>query len=93
MRHTKFQGHRPYGSGVEDFLKFYYIWAWRPSWSFDLDRLNTLSFPHPMETPYEIWLQMAQWFLRRCLKSLDEGQMTGGQTDGQTTDDGGLPIL
>ena len=29
-----------------------------------------------METPYEIWLQSAQWFLRRCLKSVDDGQTT-----------------
>ena len=28
-----------------------------------------LSFPHPIEAPYEIWLWLAQWFLkRRCLK-------------------------
>ena len=32
------------------------IWAWQPSWSCDLDRLNKLSFLHPMEAPYEIWL-------------------------------------
>ena len=50
------------------FKGFYHIWAWRPSWSCDQDRLNKLSFPHPMETPYEIWLQSAQWFLRRCLE-------------------------
>ena len=47
-------------------------------------------FPHPMETPYEIWLQLAHWFLRRrCLNSVDDGETT----DGQTTDDKGLPIL
>ena len=34
--------------------------------------------PHHMETPYEMWLQPAQWFLRRYLKSVD---------------DRGLPIL
>ena len=33
---------------------FYHIWTWRPSWSFDQDRLNKLSFPHPMKSPYEI---------------------------------------
>ena len=49
----------------------------------DQDRLNKLLFPHPLETPYEIWLQSAQWFLRRCLKSVDDGR----------TDNGGLPIL
>ena len=47
-----------------------------------------LSFPHPIEAPYEIWLWLAQWFLRRrCLKSVDD--------DGRrrTTEDEGLPIL
>ena len=48
------------------------------------DRLNILSYPHPMGTQYEISIQSAQWFLRRrCSKSVDR----------QTTDDGGLPIL
>ena len=32
-----------------------------------------------METPYEIWLQSAQWFLRiRCLKGVDNGQPDNG---------------
>ena len=44
---------------------FYHIWAWRPSWSCDLDPICKLSFPHPMEAPHEIWLQSAQWFQRR----------------------------
>ena len=71
MLHTKFQGHRPFGSGEEDFEGFYYIWAWRPSWPCDQDRLIKLSFPHPMETSEDILLQSAQWFLkRRCLKML-----------------------
>ena len=58
------------------FLKgFYHIWAWRPSWSCDQDHLNKLSFPHPKESPYEISVQLAQWFQRRrCLKMLtDDG--------------------
>ena len=63
-QHTKFQGHRNFGSRKEDFL------TWRPSWSCDLDHLNKLSFPHPREAPHEIWLQSAQWFQRRCLKML-----------------------
>ena len=50
------------------------------SWSRDQDRLNQLSFPHPMETPYKIWLQSAQWFLRRCFREWT--------TDRRTTDDG-----
>ena len=29
------------------------------------------SFPHPVEAPYEIWLQLAQWLQRRrCFKML-----------------------
>ena len=36
------------------------------------DRLNKLSYSHPIKAPYEIWLCLAQWFLRRrCLKSVD----------------------
>ena len=55
------------------FLGFYHIWPWRPSWSCDQDHLSKLSFPHPIEAPYEIWLWLAQWFLRRrCLKSVDD---------------------
>ena len=38
------------------FKGFYYIWVRWPSWSCDLDRLNRLSFPHPMEAPLEYWL-------------------------------------
>ena len=51
MIHTRFQDHIPFGSAEEEFLGFYYIWTWRPSWSChcDVDRLNKLSFPHPME--------------------------------------------
>ena len=46
----------------------------------DQDHLSKFLFPHNIEAPYEIWLWLAQWFLRRrCLKSVD--------------DDGGLPIL
>ena len=35
-----------------------YIWAWGPSWLCDLDAVNKLLFPHPMEAPHEIWLQI-----------------------------------
>ena len=39
----------------------------------DQDRLSKLSFLHPIEAPYGIWLWLAQWFLRRgCLKSVDD---------------------
>ena len=48
---------------------FYHISAWRASyghiWAWRPDHLNKLSFPHPSETSYKIWLWSAQWFLRR----------------------------
>ena len=47
-KHAKFQDHRTSGSG-EDFKGFYHIWAWRPSWSCDLDHLYKHSFPIPKE--------------------------------------------
>ena len=74
MIHTKIQGQWPFGSGEIDFcLVFYHIWSWRPSWSCVEDRLSKLSFPYPTEAPFEIWLWLAQWFLRRrCLKSVDD---------------------
>ena len=31
MLHTKLYGNR--STGYEDFLSFYHIWAWQPSWS------------------------------------------------------------
>ena len=33
-----------------------HIWAWRPSWSCDLDHLYKLSFPLPKDAPHEVWL-------------------------------------
>ena len=56
MLHTKFHENWPAGSGEEDFEGFYHIWAWRPSWSCDVDHLYKLSFPLPKEVPHKIWL-------------------------------------
>ena len=54
------------------FKGFYHIWAWRPSWSCDLDHLYKLSFPLPKETPHKIWLSLAKRFQRRrCLNIVD----------------------
>ena len=54
MLHTNFRGNRSAGSG-EDFEGFLpYIWAWRPSWSCDLDAVNKLSFPLPEEASHKI---------------------------------------
>ena len=48
MLHSRFRGNRPVGSG-EDFLKgFYYIWAWRPSWSCDSDAVSNFCPPSSM---------------------------------------------
>ena len=89
MMHTKMQGHWPFGSGEEDFfLVFNKYGHGGHLGSCDQEHLSKLSFPHPIEAPYEIWLWLAQWFLRRrCLKSVDD--------DGRrrTMDDRGLPIL
>ena len=53
MLHTKFRGNRPTGSGR--FLSgFYHIWAWRPSWSCDLDFAIKLEMPLPREAPHKI---------------------------------------
>ena len=38
------------------FEGFYQIWAWRPSWSCDLDVANKLLFPLPKVAPHKIWL-------------------------------------
>ena len=72
MLHPNFQGHRPFGSS-EDFFKVFTIYGHgihvgHVIWT----NLNNLSFPNPMETPHEIWLQLAQRFLRkRSLKMLN----------------------
>ena len=36
--------------------------------SCDLEDLKTFLFPQPQEALHEIWLQLAQRLLRRCLK-------------------------
>ena len=57
MLHTKFHENRPAGSGEDDFLSgFYHIWAWRPSWSCDLDFVIELSSTLPMDAPHKISL-------------------------------------
>ena len=42
------------GSREEDFQEFYHTWAWRPSWSCNLDLLYKLSLPLPIEAAHEI---------------------------------------
>ena len=55
MIHAKFQDNRTSGSGKDDFKGLYPIWAWRPSWSCDLDHLCKISFSLPQKAPNEIW--------------------------------------
>ena len=45
------------GLGHKFSQHFYHIWTWTPSWSCGPEHLNTFSSQHPMEAPYEIWLQ------------------------------------
>ena len=40
--------------------------------------MNKLSFPQPIEAQYEIWFWLAKWFLRRRLKSVDDGRTDHG---------------
>ena len=55
------------------FMCFYHIWAWRPSWSCDLDHLYKLSFLLLKEAPHTIWLWLAKRFQRRrCLNIVDD---------------------
>ena len=63
MLHAKFQDHQIIGFLVLEkkiFKGFYHIWAWRPSWSCDLDHLYKLSFHLPKEAPHKIWLLIGQ---------------------------------
>ena len=47
------------------FKGFYYIWAWRPSWSMDGNHFSNLPFPCPRKAPNEIWATLAQRLQRR----------------------------
>ena len=69
MLHTKFQGLQPFLFLIR-FLKVLTIYGHGGHLGRDLDHLNNILFNHPMEVPHEIWLQLAQWFLSRCLKLL-----------------------
>ena len=60
---------------------FYHIWAWRPSWSCDLDFLYTHWFPLPIDASNKIWLWLAKPFQRRrSLKLWTDGRTTDGRT-------------
>ena len=64
------------------FKGFYHIWAWRPSWSCDLDLLYKLSSPLPKEAPHKIWLSLAERFQRRrCLNIVDDDDDNNNDND------------
>ena len=77
MMHTKFQGHQPFGPGKEDILNCLpYMGMAAILVMCPEDSLSKFSFPHPIEASYDIWLWLAQLFLRRCLKSVDDVRRT-----------------
>ena len=53
MLHAKFKDYSTSGSGNKDFKGFRHIWAWRPTWSSDLDHFYELSFTLSMEAPHK----------------------------------------
>ena len=69
------------------FEGFYHIWAWRPSWSCDLDFAIKLEMPLPKEAPHKISTRSTKRFQRRSLKLWT----TDGRTDDGRTDAGSWP--
>ena len=53
---AKFQNNRFLVLEKKILKVFYHIWAWRPSYSCDLDYLYKILFPLPTEAPHKIWL-------------------------------------
>ena len=80
MLHAMFQDHRTFSSGEEDFKRFYHLWAWRPSWSCDLDHLYKLWFTLPKEAPHPIWLLIGPAVSKKIFEN-------GGRTK-----DGRMPV-
>ena len=75
MLHTKFKGHHSFGSREEDFLRFLPYMGMAAILVMWPGPFEQIFVPHPIEAPYEIWLRLAWWFLRRgCLKSVDDRQ-------------------
>ena len=80
MLHTKFQGHQPFGSGEEDFLKLFTIYG--HGGHLGQDRFNKRSFKLHMKFDIGPVVSEEKMF-KEC----------GWQTDDRQTDNGGLPIL
>ena len=75
MLHSKPRGHWPFGSGEEDFEKVL-PYMGMTAILVMLPRCGKQTYvPLPTEAPYEIWLWLARWFLRRRrLKRVDDGR-------------------
>ena len=54
MLHTKFREKPLPVLEKKIFSGFYHIWAWRPSWSCDVDFAIKLSLSLPMDAPHKI---------------------------------------
>ena len=65
---------------------FYHIWAWRPSWSCDLNFAIKLEMPLPKEASHKISTRSAKRFQRRRSLKL------WTKTDDGRTPDHGHPI-
>ena len=61
---------------------FYHIWAWRPSWSCDLDHLYKLLFPLPKDAPQKNLALIGQAVSEEKMFEI---------VDGRTDDDGRTP--
>ena len=49
---------------------FYHIWACWPSWSCDQNNLYKSWLTYCKESSYEIWVQLAEWFLRKLCSNI-----------------------
>ena len=84
MLRTNFQGHQPFGSWEEDFLRFLpYIGleAILVMWPGPFEQTFV---PHPMEAPYEIWLTGQAVFEEKIFKEC--GRRMTDDDDGWTTE-------
>ena len=69
MVNTKFQSNQPSGSGENDFFRVFSKYG--NGSHINLDQMYKLSFPDQVKAPYEIRINLAQWFLQRCLMSVN----------------------
>ena len=55
---------------------FYHIWVWQPCWMTDDNHRYNSDFRLCQESPYKIWLWLAQQFQRRRRLTVTDGQTT-----------------